>query len=46
MQHFLTKLDSPNKDTAVVIAPDPLIVGSPSLVIRKNVQQPAFQLLK
>ena len=37
MQHFLTKLDYPDKDTEVVIAPDPLIVGSPSQMIRKNV---------
>jgi len=37
MQHFLTKLDYPDKATEVVIAPDPLIVGSPSQVIRNNV---------
>ena len=37
MQDFLCKLDYPDKDPDVVIAPDPLIVGSPSQVIRKDV---------
>ena len=37
MQHFLHNLDYPDKDFAVVSVPDPLIVGSPSQVIRKNV---------
>jgi polyphosphate kinase 2 len=37
MQDFLSKLDYPDKDHDVVDAPDPLIVGSPSQVIRKDV---------
>ena len=37
MQHFLSKLDYPDKNLNVVTAPDPLIVGSPSQVIRKDV---------
>ena len=37
MQHFLHKLDYPDKDHDVVQPPDPLIVGSPSQVIRKDV---------
>ncbi len=37
MQDFLSKLDYPDKDLEVVIASDPLIVGSPSQVIRKDV---------
>ena len=37
MQDFLSKLDYPDKDLEVVTAPDPLIVGSPSQVIRKDV---------
>jgi len=37
MQHFLAHLDYPNKDTDVVSGPDPLIVGSPSQVIHKDV---------
>ena len=37
MQDFLTKLDYPDKDHDVVSDPDPLIVGAPSQVIRKNV---------
>jgi polyphosphate kinase 2 len=36
MQHFLHKLDYPEKDFTVVSGPDPLIVGSPSQVIRKD----------
>lgn len=37
MQHFLTKLDYPDKNLEVVSDPDPLIVGSPAQVIRKDV---------
>jgi polyphosphate kinase 2 len=37
MQHFLAHLDYPDKDTDVVSGPDPLIVGSPSQVIHKDV---------
>jgi polyphosphate kinase 2 len=37
MQDFLNKLDYPDKDIEVVSTPDPLIVGSPSQVIRANV---------
>jgi polyphosphate kinase 2 len=37
MQHFLAHLEYPNKDTDVVSGPDPLIVGSPSQVIHKDV---------
>ncbi|MBE9537558.1 MAG: polyphosphate kinase 2 [Proteobacteria bacterium] len=37
MQHFLSKLDYPGKDLEVISTPDPLIVGSPSQVIRSNV---------
>ncbi len=33
MQHFLSSLHYPNKDTSVVIGPDPLIVASSSHVI-------------
>ena len=36
MQHFLHNLDYPEKDSAVVSGPDPLIVGSPSQVMRKD----------
>ena len=36
MQHFLAALDYPDKDTHVVRGPDPLIVGTPSLVIEKD----------
>ena len=36
MQHFLSKLDYPDKNPDVVSAPDPLIVGKPSQVIRKD----------
>jgi len=38
MQHFLSRLDYPDKNPDVVTGPDPLIVGSPSQVIRKDVQ--------
>jgi len=37
IQHFLSNLNYPDKDLRVVSAPDPLIVGSPAQVIRKNV---------
>ena len=37
MLDFLSRLDYPDKDLDVVIDPDPLIVGSPSQVIRKDV---------
>jgi len=37
MQDFLSRLDYPDKDLEVVSTPDPLIVGSPSQVIRKDV---------
>jgi polyphosphate kinase 2 len=36
MQHFLTNLGYPDKDRRVVHGPDPLIVGTPSLVIEKD----------
>ena len=36
MQHFLSKLDYPGKDSHVVRGPDPLIVGEPSQVIEKD----------
>ncbi len=36
MQHFLNKLDYPDKNHNVVFEPDPLIVGSPSQVIHKD----------
>ena len=36
MQHFLSKLEYPDKDTQVVHGPDPLIVGTPSQVIEKD----------
>ena len=36
MQHFLSHLDYPGKDEHTVRGPDPLIVGTPSLVIEKD----------
>jgi len=42
MQHFLSRLDYPDKDLEVVTGPDPLIVGSPSQVIRKDVHLDAW----
>ncbi|MGI9344134.1 MAG: polyphosphate kinase 2 [Gammaproteobacteria bacterium] len=36
MQHFLSKLDYPEKDTHIVRGPDRLIVGTPSQVIEKD----------
>jgi polyphosphate kinase 2 len=37
MQHFLNKLEYPDKDQDVVGSPDPLIVGAPKQMIHKNV---------
>jgi len=37
MQHFLSKLDYPDKNLDVVSSPDPLIVGAPSQVISRDV---------
>ena len=42
MQHFLSRLDYPDKDLEVVTGPDPLIVGAPSQVIRKDVHLDAW----
>lgn len=42
MHDFLSRLDYPDKDLDVVGAPDPLIVGSPSQVIRKDVHLDAW----
>ncbi|MBT8060648.1 MAG: polyphosphate kinase 2 [Xanthomonadales bacterium] len=42
MQHFLSKLDYPDKSLEVVTGPDPLIVGAPSQVIRKDVHLDAW----
>ena len=42
MQHFLSRLEYPDKDYSVVTGPDPLIVGSPSQVIRKDVHLDAW----
>jgi len=42
MQHFLSNLDYPDKDLDVVTGPDPLIVGSPSQVIKKDVHLDAW----
>jgi polyphosphate kinase 2 len=36
MQHFLSELDYPNKDRAVVTGPDPLIVGTTEHVIGRD----------
>ena len=36
MQHFLCQLEYPDKDQRVLHGPDPLIVGSPALVIEKD----------
>lgn len=36
MQHFLSSLDYPEKDNDVVSDPDPLIVGSPKQVLKKD----------
>jgi polyphosphate kinase 2 len=36
MQHFLSQLDYPDKNSRLVHGPDPLIVGTPSLVIEKD----------
>ena len=37
MQHFLSKLDYPDKDYDVVCGSDPLVVGSPAQVLREDV---------
>jgi polyphosphate kinase 2 len=37
MQHFLGKLDYPGKDEKIVMGSDPLIVGSPKLILRADV---------
>jgi len=42
MQHFLNHLDYPNKNLDVVSGYDPLIVGSPQQVIRKDVHLDAW----
>jgi len=42
MQHFLSMLDYPDKNLELVMGPDPLIVGSPSQVIRKDVHLDAW----
>jgi polyphosphate kinase 2 len=42
MQHFLSKLNYPDKNLGAVTGPDPLIVGSPSQVIRKDVHLDAW----
>jgi polyphosphate kinase 2 len=42
MQHFLSRLDYPDKDLDFVTGPDPLIAGSPSQVIRKDVHLDAW----
>ena len=36
MRHFLSSLDYPGKDTEIVAAPDPLIVGSAGHVIHRS----------
>ncbi len=38
MQHFLSKLSYPDKDTDVVSGADPLIVGSPKQVLHKDIK--------
>ena len=42
MHHFLSKLDYPDKSLEAVVGPDPLIVGAPSQVIRKDVHLDAW----
>ena len=37
MQHFLTQLDYPDKDVEAVTGYDPLIVGSPKVILRPDV---------
>jgi polyphosphate kinase 2 len=44
MQHFLSCLNYPDRDLDVVTGPDPLIVGSPSQVIRKDVHLDAWPI--
>ena len=46
MLHFLGNLPYPNKDDAVVMPPDPLIVGSATHVINRSVPQPQLTLSK
>ena len=36
MQHFLSNLDYPDKNTHVIHGPDPLIVGNPAQVLEKD----------
>ena len=36
LQHFLSKLDYPDKNKKIVRGPDPLIIGTPSQVIEKD----------
>ena len=36
MRHFLSTLDYPDKDPAVALAPDPLIVGRARHVIHRS----------
>ncbi len=36
MQHFLSNIEYPGKNTTIVHGPDPLIVGTPSQVIEKD----------
>jgi polyphosphate kinase 2 len=42
MQHFLSQLDYPDKSHEIVKGADPLIVGAPSQVIRKDVHLDAW----
>jgi polyphosphate kinase 2 len=42
MRHFLSRLDYPDRDPNIATEPDPLIVGSPSQVIRKDVHLDAW----
>jgi polyphosphate kinase 2 len=37
MQHFLSELDYPGKDSKVVTGSDPLIVGSPKQILRPDI---------
>ncbi|MEH6519081.1 MAG: polyphosphate kinase 2 [Halioglobus sp.] len=37
MQHFLSKLDYPEKESDIVVGADPLIVGSPKSILRADV---------
>ncbi|MEH6592263.1 MAG: polyphosphate kinase 2 [Halioglobus sp.] len=42
MQHFLSELDYPGKEVNVVTGADPLIVGSPKLILRDDVHLDAW----